>query len=211
MRLTTAIVFCLSAAALYGQTAIPVDFIVNFPPAKLVAEKYGPLPSWAIFGEVIGCDKSTTTVHFGEGDVIYALRTSLGLQAFSIQDAFSLVSNSQSATLRNKIIGYLKAAANSTIELKASGVIGGGNATGAGIVIGAEAINVILPNIQGTLNLRQAIQYSKDGLQSMMSIPAGRCTNPMSVLFAAPACPPGQAKCVTAVTPQFQLSVQPDR
>ena len=195
---------------LCAQT-IPIDFIVNFPPAQLVAEKYGPLPAWAIFGEVIGCDTGTTTIHFSEGDVIYALRKETGLQAFSIQDAFSLVSNSQSASLQNKVLGYLRAAARSTIELKAAGVIGGGNATGAGIVIGAEAIDVILPNVQGTLNLKQAITYSRDGMQLMMAIPAGRCTNPMSVLFAAPACPPGQGKCVTQVNPAFKLEVPPDR
>lgn len=190
---------------------IPLDFVVNFLPPQLVAEKYGPLPKWAIFGEVIGCNGGSETVHFGEGDVIYTLRKNQGLQAFSIQDAFSLVSNSQSASVKNKVTGYVRAAAQSAIELKASGIIAGGNATGAGIVIGAEAVNIVLPNLQGTLNLKQAIQYSKDGMSALMAIPAGRCAAPMSVLFAVPACAPMAAKCTVPATSSFPLSVAPDR
>lgn len=176
----------LVPAILSAQSTIPVDLIVNWPPQPLVAAKYGPLPKWAMFGEVVGCNHGTTGLTYGEGDVIALLRTSAKLQAFSIQDALSLVSNSQSGSKWNVTKAWLQAAANSVVQSKAAGLIGGGNATGVGIVVGAEAINILLPNVQGALTLRQLIQYAKDGLQTTMHLPAGRCTIPYSVLFAVP-------------------------
>jgi hypothetical protein len=212
IRVTRISVLCLICFILHAQTTT-IQFVVNWPPAQLVAEKYGPLPSWAQFGEVIGCNSGTTTIHFGEGDVIATLRSTAGLQAFSRQDAFLLVSNSQSASTKNIITGYIRALAQSAIEAKAAGLIGGGNRTGTGIVVGAELVNILMPNLNGVLSLKQAIQYSADGLQAMMAIPAGRCTAPLSVLFAAPACPPAQAKCAVGSQPPlpaFRLEVPVD-
>lgn len=185
------ITLLLAALPLCAQT-IPIQVSVNWPPAQLVAEKYGKLPSWAIFGEAVGCNKGDTNITFGEGDVIATLH-GFGLQAFSRQDAFSLVSNTQATSKKNLITGWFNAAANSAIDAKATGVIGGGSKTGVAIVLGAELTKIILPKVDAVLNLRQVIQYNTDGLQALMSIPAGRCTPPWSVLFAKPAMPPPQS------------------
>jgi hypothetical protein len=207
-----AILILLSSAALCAQTVapfqitIPIDIVVNFPPPQLVAEKYGPLPKWAIFGEVIGCNRGSTGVTYGEGDVIALLRTQSSLQAFSIQDAISLVGNSQSDSLWNKTKAFMQAGANSVVQSKAAGLIGGGTTTGVGIVVGAQAISILLPNLQSALSLKQIIQYSKDGLQVTMTIPAGRCTMPYSVLFATPGPMPLPSKTVIA-----HAEVPPDR
>ncbi len=176
---------------------VPIDIIVNWPPAKLVSAKYGPLPKWTMFGEVIGCNRGTVGVTYGEGDVIALLRASASLQAFSIQDALSLVGNSQSASKWNIAKGWILAATNGIVSAKAAGIIGGGNGAGIGIVIAAEAVNIFLPNIQNVLNLRQVIRYSQDGLQSVMLLPAGRCTIPYSVLFAIPGPNPIASRAVT--------------
>lgn len=165
---------------------VPIDIIINFPPPQLVAAKYGPLPKWAMFGEVVGCNRGATGLTYGEGDVIYMLRVNADLQAFSIQDAISLVGNAQSASKWNTAKAWIQASANSVVQSKAAGLIGGGNATGVGIVVGAEAVNIFIPNVQAALTLKQIIQYSKDGLQATMLLPAGRCTIPYSVLFATP-------------------------
>ena len=178
--------FLFLLPAILSSQTIPVDLIVNWPPPQLVAVKYGPLPKWAMFGEVVGCNKSASGLTYGEGDVIALLRTSANLQAFSIQDALSLVSNSQSASKWNTFKAWAQSAANSVVQSKAAGLIGGGSATGVGIVVGAEAVNILLPNLQGVLTLKQLIQYAKDGLQVTMTLPAGRCTVPYSVLFAVP-------------------------
>lgn len=180
--------------ALAAQT-VPVEISVNWPPAALVAQKYGPLPKAFVFGEVIGCSKGEASVVFGEGDVIAALRkwgTEGGLQAFSRQDAFSLVSNTQATSKRAVAIAWTKAAADSAIAASATGLIPGGTDAGLGLVLGATLLKVILPNVAGVLNLKQLITYSQDGLQSLMQIPAGRCTPPASVLFAVPATAPKQ-------------------
>ncbi len=179
---------------LLAAQTVPVDLLINWPPAKLVAAKYGPLPRWAMFGEVIGCNRGSVGLTYGEGDVLALLRNSAGLQAFSIQDAMMLVSNSQSASKWNRAKGWILAGANSVVGAKAAGLIGGGNATGVGIVIGAEVVNIVLPNLSGALNLKQVIAYSRDGLQSVMVLPAGRCTIPYSVLFAVPGPSPNAGK-----------------
>jgi hypothetical protein len=207
----------LLSASLSAQTTVPITISVNWPPVSLVASKYGPLPKWAVFGEAVGCNRGDTSITFGEGDVIATLRLAGGLQAFSRQDAFSLVSNSQATSKKNIFIGWLTAAANSVVDAKAGGLIGGGNGTGVGIVLGAEFTKIILPNLVGVLSLKQVIQYNIDGLQTLMSIPAGRCTPPWSVLFAAPAAPPAQATCgqvaqVCAKQPYvFDIDVPKDR
>jgi len=197
----------LIPAILSAQT-IPVDLVVNWPPHQLVAAKYGPLPKWAMFGEVVGCNKGATGLTYGEGDVIALLRTSANLQAFSIQDALSLVANSQSDSKWNQAKAWLQAAANSVVQSKAAGLIGGGNATGVGIVVGAEAVNILLPNVQGALTLRQLIQYAKDGLQTSMILPAGRCTIPYSVLFAVPGPNPSSS---TSIPVTVHADVPADR
>jgi hypothetical protein len=52
------------------------------------------------------------------------------------------------------------------------------------------------------------IQYNTDGLQTVMALPAGRCTVPFSVLFAAPGKPPVQSE----TKPQkFKVDVPRDR
>ena len=107
--------------ALSAQTVpitVPIQVSVNWPPAQLVAQKYGPLPAWAIFGEAIGCNKGESNITFGEGDVIATLHN-FGLQAFSRQDAFSLVANSQSASKKNLVIGWVNAVANSAVDASA--------------------------------------------------------------------------------------------
>ncbi len=203
---------------LCAQTTVPIQVSVNWPPAQLVAQKYGKLPSWAIFGEAIGCNKGGSNITFGEGDVIATLH-GFGLQAFSRQDAFSLVSNSQATTPKNIITGWINALANSAIDAKATGVIGGGNKTGVAIVLGAELTKIVLPKVDAVLSLRQVIQYNVDGLQTLMSIPAGRCTPPWSVLFAKPAMPPPQtaplpnaATTLTGVQPySFEIDVPKDK
>lgn len=182
MRLVAAL---LLASALAAQT-IPVDLVVNWPPAALVKTKYGKIPKWAMFGEVTGCNKGTTGVTYGQGDVIALLRSQGNLQAFSVQDAMSLVGNAQGASLSSRAIGWVNAAASSVVGAKAAGLIGGGSGTGIGIVIGAEAVKILLPNVQGVLSLKQVIAYSQDGLGQVMWLPAGRCTVPYSVLFATP-------------------------
>lgn len=186
-----------------AQGTIPIQIIVNWPPAQLVAAKYGPLPKYVNFGEVIGCNRGDVGLTYGEGDVIALLRTQANLQAFSIQDAMLLVGNSQAASKWNIAKAWLTGAANSVVQSKAAGLIGGGNATGVGIVVGAEAVDIFIPNVQGALSLKQVIQYSKDGLQATMSIPAGRCTVPYSVLFATPGAAPiqGQSLTITANVP----------
>lgn len=198
----------LIVCSLYGQspptpepthpTLIPVSITVNWPPRQLVEEKYGPLPKWAIFGELVGCNLGEHNITFGEGEVITALRRAMvnfrpgepfinqGLQAFSIQDALSLVANAQNASVKNYIVTMLKDAANSTKDAKALGYIGGGPGAGVGIVLGGNLLNLILKNSNSLLTLRQVIQYSKDGMQTVMSVAAGRCTPPLSVLFATP-------------------------
>lgn len=183
MRLAT---LFLTALSLWAQTTVPVELIVNFPPPQLVAQKYGPLPKWAMFGEVTGCNKGTAGLTYGEGDVIALLRVQANLQAFSIQDALSLVSNSQNNSGWNKTKAWLGALATTAVQSKAAGIIGGGNVTGTAIVVGAEAVNILLPNLQGALTLKQLIEYSKDGMAATMLVPAGRCTIPYSVLFAVP-------------------------
>ena len=193
-----ALIILSIAAALPAQTTVPISLVVNWPPRKLVEAKYGPLPAWADFGEVIGCSKAPGTVHFGEGDVIATLRLTAGLQAFSRQDAFLLVSNSQAGSKKNIVLGWLRAGVKSAVDAKAAGLIGGGNRTGVAIVTTAEFINIVLPNLAGVLSLKQVIQYDQDGLQALMAIPAGRCTPPWSVLFAVPATPPVQAVCGSA-------------
>lgn len=165
---------------------VPVDLIVNFPPRALVAAKYGPIPGWSMFGEMVACNSGASGVTFGEGDVIALLRVKANLQAFSIQDAVSLVGNAQSGSLWNKTKAWAAALANSAVQAKAAGLIGAGTATGVGIVVGAEAVNILLPNLQSALSLKQIIQYSKDGMAVTMKVEAGRCTAPYSVLFAVP-------------------------
>ena len=184
---------CLTAITLTAQT-IPVDLIVNWPPPQLVAAKYGPLPKYVMFAEVTGCNRGTAGLTYGEGDVIALLRIEAGLQAFSIQDALSLVGNSQASSKWNIAKAWLGAAANSVVQSKAAGLIGGGNGTGVAIVVGAEAVNILLPNLQGALTLKQVIQYSKDGLLSVMKLEAGRCSVPYSVLFAVPGPSPPLSK-----------------
>lgn len=191
----------LLASLVQAQVVAPLQIVVNWPPHQLVVEKYGPLPNWAIFGEVVGCNKGNTNITFGEGDVIATLRTIGGLQAFSRQDAFSLVSNSQSASKKNIVLGWLNTAADSVVDAKAAGLIGGGNGTGVGIVVGAAFVKLALPSVNGVLSLRQVIQYNTDGIQTMMQIPAGRCTTPLSVLFAVPNTPPIQAQVCPPTAP----------
>lgn len=210
------IALLLLASTLAAQM-VPIEVSVNWPPAQLVAQKYGPLPTWAIFGEAIGCNKGDSNITFGEGDVIATLHN-FGLQAFSRQDAFSLVANSQSASKKNLVIGWVNAVANSAVDASAGGLINGGNKTGLAIVVGAELAKAVLPKVNAVLSLRQVIQYNVDGLQTMMSIPAGRCTPPWSVLFAKPAMPPPQSvadpalKIVAGPQPYvFDLSVPKDR
>lgn len=185
---------------------VSIQILVNWPQPQIVAAKYGPLPKWAQFGEVIGCNRGTSNVVFGEGDVIAALRLTAGYQAFSRQDAMMLVSNAQSASKKNIIVGWVNAAANSVVDAKAAGLIGGGSGTGVGIVVGAELLKIVIPNANSVLTLRQVIQYNADGLQTMMSIPAGRCTQPWSVLFGVPSAPPAQTS-----KQVFELSVPKDR
>ena len=175
-----------TAAAASAQTTVPIDLIVNWPPPQLISEKYGPLPKWAMFGEVTGCNQGPAGLTYGEGDVIALLRLQANLQAFSIQDAISLVSNSQSGSKWNVAKTWLGSVANSAVESKAAGLIGGGNKTGVAIVTGAELVKIFLPNLQGVLSLKQVVAYSRDGLQPVMHLPAGRCTIPYSVLFAVP-------------------------
>lgn len=186
----------LFSLPLLAQT-VPIDIVINFPPRQLVAEKYGPTPKWSYWGEVIACNKGTSGVTYGQGDVIALLRVTANLQAFSIQDAMLLVQNSQNNSAWNKAKAWIQAGATTALQLKAAGIIGGGNATGAGIVIGAEALNIFLPNLQGALSLKQVIQYSRDGLPSTMNMSPGRCTIPYSVLFAAPGPIPATSKPLT--------------
>ena len=200
MRLRCALLLLFAYST--GWTQTPVKVSINWPPAALVNTKYGPIPKWAIFGEVIGCNQGTASITYGEGDVIAAIRSSLNLQAFSRQDAFLLVSNSQNDSKKNRITGWIRAGAKSAVDMKAFGLIGGSNLTGAAIVTTAELINVILPNAEGVLNLKQVIQYNTDGLQTTMAIPAGRCTAPASLLFAIPATPPNSAPNLTTFTLQ---------
>lgn len=204
-----ALILIAATGVLFAQAPpdmVPIQVLVNWPQPQIVAAKYGPLPKWAQFGEVIGCNRGTSNVVFGEGDVIAALRLTAGYQAFSRQDAMMLVSNSQSASKKNIFVGWVNAAASSVVDAKAAGLIGGGSGTGVGIVVGAELLKIIIPNANGVLTLRQVIQYNIDGLQTMMSIPAGRCTQPWSVLFGIPALPPARA-----ATQAFELSVPKDR
>lgn len=193
MKLATLL---LSALPLCAQT-VPVELVVNFPPHQLVTQKYGPLPKWAMFGELTACNRGTTNLTYGEGDVVALLRVQASLQAFSIQDALSLVGNSQATSPWNRAKAWLGAVATTAVESKATGIIGGGNKTGAAIVVGAEAVNILLPNLQGALTLKQLIQYSKDGMVQTMSVPAGRCTIPYSVLFAVPGPSPAATQPLT--------------
>jgi hypothetical protein len=193
----------LSAQAPPEPATIPIILTVNFPPPQLVAAKYGPLPKWAMFGEVVGCNQGSRNLTYGEGDVIYLIRANTNLQAFSIQDARSLVANSQSASKWNITKAWINAGADSVLQSKAAGLIGGGNATGVGIVVGAEATKIFLPNAAGALSLKQVIQYSIDGLQPTMQLHAGRCSVPYSVLFATPGPSP-------AVTTNHPLTVRAD-
>ena len=85
-------------------------------------------------------------------------------------------------------------------------------------MVGAELAKTVLPKVNAVLSLRQVIQYNVDGVQTMMSIPAGRCTPPWSVLFAKPAIPPPQsvalpsAKTIVGAQPYvFDLPVPKDR
>lgn len=193
--------------SLWSQT-VPIQVSVNWPPAELVAQKYGPLPKWAIFGEAVGCNKGDSNITFGEGDVIATLHGA-GLAAFSRQDAFSLVANSQAGSKKNVITGWVNAAASSAVDASAGGLIGGGK-TGLAIVVGAELARIVIPKVNAVLSLRQVIQYNVDGLQTLMNIPAGRCTPPWSVLFAVPRSPPAKA------SPQqapyvFEVNVPKDR
>lgn len=213
----TRLLLFLALAAPFCAQTVPIQVSVNWPPAELVSQKYGKMPAWAIFGEAIGCNKGDSNITFGEGDVIATLHGA-GLQAFSRQDAFSLVANSQAASKKNTITGWVNAAANSAVEASAGGLINGGNKTGLAIVVGAELVKIILPKVDAVLSLRQVIQYNVDGLQTLMSIPAGRCTPPWSVLFAVPAKPPPQAASCAAATPLcarqpyvFELDVPKDR
>lgn len=195
-RMKTIIAFLIAIAA-SAQTTVPIELIVNWPPPQLVAQKYGPLPKWAMFAEVTGCNQGTTGLTYGEGDVIALLRVEANLQAFSIQDALSLVGNSQNDSGWNRAKAWLGALANTAVQSKAAGVIGGGDKTGAAIVVGAEAIKILLPNLQGALTLKQLIAYSKDGLTPTMRVEAGRCTIPYSVLFAKPGPSPLASKPLT--------------
>lgn len=191
MKSLLAFAFSISV---FAQT-VPVEVSVNWPPPQIIYQKYGPIPKWAVFGEIIGCNKGDSAITFGEGDVISALRKSDsngGLQAFSRQDAISLVGNSQSASKKNIVIAWLKAGAKSAVDAKATGLIGGSSITGVGVVLGAELIDIVLPNAITALNLRQVITYSQDGLQGVMAVSAGRCTPPASLLFAVPGPTPKQ-------------------
>lgn len=188
------ILLSLLSPVLVAQT-IPVEISVNWPPAALVAYKYGKLPSAFVFGEVIGCNKGDSSITFGEGDVIAALRKSDdngGIQAFSRQDALSLVGNSQADSVKTRVIGWIHAGADSAVESKAAGLIRGGNGVGVGIVAGASFIKIVLPKASAILNYRQLITYSTDGLQATMQVGGGRCSPPGSVLFAIPAAAPKQ-------------------
>lgn len=206
-------VFAISSAAqtpapppVQAPPSVPVYILINWPPAALVAQKYGPLPKWAIFGEVIGCNRGNSSVTFGEGDVIAAIRASTasgGFDVFSRLDALQLVSNSQNSSKKNTVIAWIKAASMSVIDAKATGLIGSGTATGVAIVIGASLVNVVLPNAEAALNLKQLVQYSTSGIAATMAIGAGRCSAPMDVLFGTPANTPPHAP--PAVT--FQLNV----
>jgi len=199
----------LCAALAHAQTAtVPVELVVNWPPLQLVEQKYGPLPKWAAFGEVTGCDRGTTNITYGEADVIAAIRTNAGYQAFSRQDAINLVANSQIKAANKNPVAWLKGAANAAVDSKAAGLIAGGNRTGVAIVVGAELIKVILPDLSGVLTAKQIIQYQQDGLQTTMAIAAGRCAGPFSVLFAVPAVPPAQKPAQPVV---MRIDVPTDR
>jgi hypothetical protein len=177
----------------------------------MVNNKYGVLPKWAQFGELTACNLGEHNITFGQGDVIAALRTAPGrnsLQAFSIQDAFSLVGNAQAASKKNVVEGWIRAGAESAVESKAAGLIGGGGGTGMAIVVGAELLKIIIPNVDRVLSLKQVIQYSQDGMQKTMAVSAGRCTDPMSVLFAVPAGAPSQG---TAPPISFPMNVPMDK
>ncbi len=183
-----------ACASAFCQT-IPVEISVNWPPHSLVQYKYGKLPSAFTFGEVIGCNKGNTAITFGEGDVIAALRKSDpngGLQAFSRQDALSLVGNSQSDSVKNRIFTGVRGGARAVVNAKAAGLLGSGTKTGVALVLGAELIEIALPTVNEVLSLRQLITYNTDGLQSTMQVAAGRCTPPGSVLFAVPTASPKQ-------------------
>lgn len=193
----------LLAFPLAAQT--PLQIVVSWPPLKLVEQKYGHIPKWAVFGEVTGCNQGTTNITYGEGDVIAAVAMPpISLQAFSRQDAFSLVANSQGASKKNIILGWTLAATSSVVDAKAAGLIGAGTTTGVAIVTGALFARILLKDSSSVLSLRQVIAYSQDGLQATMSIPAGRCAVPASVLFASR---PG----IAAAPAVFRLTVPPDR
>jgi len=207
LRLAAVLTF---APALWCQT-IPIEISVNWPPAQLIMSKYGPIPKWATFAEIIGCNHGGSNITFGEGDVIAALRksdNSGGLQAFSRQDAFSLVANSQSASKKNTITAWFRAAADSIVDATAAGLIDGGNGVGIGIVGGAGLVKILLKDSAQALSLRSVIAYNADGLQGTMAVPAGRCTSPASILFAVPASAPKQPVNASVV---FTLDVPVDR
>lgn len=189
------------------SATVPVDIVINWPPLKLVEQKYGRIPSWAKFAEVIGCNKGDANITYGVGDMIAAIRKTAGIQVFSPQDALSLVGNSQATSKKNIITGWLKAGASSVVDAKAIGLIGGGAGTGTAIVVGAEFINIILPNVQANLTLRQLIAYQADGIPVMMQMQAGRCAGPFSILSAIPAAPSP----VTAGTATYSLDIPKDR
>ena len=190
----TARIILLSAglSAIMAAQSVPVEISVNWPPASLVKQNYGPIPKEFQFGEVIGCSKGTEPITFGEGDVIAEFRRH-GLQAFSRQDAMSLVGNSQGASKKQIIFGTIRAASTSVIQAKATGLIGGSDALGVGLVLGSALIQIVLPNVEGVLNLRQVITYGQNGMQGTMQVAPGRCTPPAYVLFATPAVMPKQA------------------
>jgi len=197
------VILSLISFSLMAQSTVPVDLIVNWPPQQLVTTKYGPVPKWAIFGELVGCNRGQSGITFGQGDVVALLRVNAGLQAFSIEDALLLVGNAQSDSKWNRAKALISASATSIVQAKATGLIGGGSATGVAVVIGAQATSILLPNLQGALSLKQVIQYSKDGLQATMSVPPGRCTAPYSVLFATPG--PSPAAANSSVTVHAQV------
>jgi hypothetical protein len=193
--------------AVSTAATVPVDIIINWPPLKLVEQKYGRLPQWAKFAEVVGCNRGDSNITYTVGDMIAAIRTAAGIQVFSPQDALSLVGNSQSTSRKNIITGWLKAGASSVVDAKAIGLIGAGVGTGAGIVVGAEFINIILPNVQANLTLKQLIAYQADGIPVMMQMQAGRCAGPYSVLSAVPAVPTSP----TAPPHTYSINVPKDR
>lgn len=197
----------------YGQVTVigppvmvEVDITVNWEPQALTNEKYGKLPSWAYFGEITACNRGSSNVTFGEGDLIAAIsQRSLdsGLNVFSRLDAIMLVSNSQRDSTKNIVSTILSDV--SQTALQAGLLIGVGGPAGLGLVIGTGLLRLILPKVDGILNLRQLRQYVTSGIQTTNPVAAGRCTIPMDVLFALP-------RTATLTVPEsFRLNVPVER